>query len=474
MLITGGTGTLGRLFARHLVTKHGVRNLLLVSRRGLDAPGAADLVAELSGLGAEVAVAACNVADRAALSTLLAGIPVKQPLTGVVHAAGTLHDGLISGMTPERLDAVLTPKLDAAWNLHDLTRDLGLSAFVLFSSIMGTIGNAGQGNYAAANVFLDALAQHRRAIGLPANSLAWGFWSERSELTGDLDDADISRMARMGLKPLPSDEGVALFDAAFAGGEATATLAALDLNGLRALVTQASLPEVLRGLVRGRRTASAATVTGSTLADRLAGRPAEDVNRELLDLVRSHTATVLGHAAADSVQPAVAFREIGLDSLSAVELRKRLNEATGLRLSATVVFDHPTPSTLAALLREKLVGGSTEAVTPVVAAPASAADDDPVVDCRDGLSLPGWRVVAGTLGAGGRWPRRDRRASGESRLGLGLSMTPIPTTGKLCAGRGLPLRRRRVRCRVLPGEPARGACDGSPAPAAARNLLGGV
>ncbi|MGW2525400.1 SDR family NAD(P)-dependent oxidoreductase, partial [Streptomyces sp. NPDC001617] len=413
VLITGGTGTLGSLFARHLVTKHGVRNLLLVSRRGPDTPGAADLVAELSELGAEVTVAACDVADRAALSALLAGIPVNQPLTGVVHAAGTLDDGLISGMTPERLDAVLAPKLDAAWNLHDLTRDHGLSAFVLFSSIMGTIGNAGQGNYAAANVFLDALAQYRRVAGLPATSLAWGFWSERSELTADLGDVDIARMARTGLKPLPSDEGVALFDAALAGGEVTATLAALDLDRLRARATQTSLPEVLRGLVRARRTATAVTATGTTFADRLAGRPAEDVNRELLDLVRSHTATVLGHAGAGSVPPDVAFRELGLDSLSAVELRKRLNEVTGLRLSATVVFDHPTPSTLAALLREELLGASTQVVTPAAAGPASTGNDELVavvgMGCRypGGASSPGdlWDLVQSGRDAIGGLPR---------------------------------------------------------------------
>ncbi|MYX74765.1 type I polyketide synthase, partial [Streptomyces sp. SID3915] len=389
VLITGGTGTLGRLFARHLVTKHGVRNLLLVSRRGPGTPGAADLVNELSGLGAEATVAACDVADRTAVAALLAKIPPDHPLTGVVHAAGVLDDGLVSGMTPERLDAVLAPKLDAAWNLHDLTRDLGLSAFVLFSSVMGTIGNAGQGNYAAANVFLDALAQHRRTAGLPAASFAWGFWSERSELTRDLGDADIARMARSGLKPLSSDEGVTLFDAALADGEVTATLAALDLDRVRAQAGHASVPEVLRGLVRARRAATAVTATGSTLTDRLAGRPAEDVDRELLDLVRSHTATVLGHADGGSVQPAVAFRELGLDSLSAVELRKRLNDVTGLRLSATVVFDHPTPSALAALLRGELLGESTQVVTPTATAPSSAADDDPIVIVGMGCRFPG-------------------------------------------------------------------------------------
>ncbi|MFG1611090.1 SDR family NAD(P)-dependent oxidoreductase, partial [Actinoplanes sp. NPDC049265] len=389
VLITGGTGTLGAIFARHLVTRHAVRNLMLVSRRGRSHPGAAALIDELSGLGAEVTVAACDVSDRDALSALLDGIPATRPLSGVVHTAGTLDDGLISGMTPEKLEAVLTPKLDAAWLLHDLTRDRGLSAFVLFSSIMGTIGNAGQGNYAAANGFLDALAQHRRGTGLPATSLAWGFWDERTGMTGDLDATDIARMARTGLKPLPTAEGVALFDAAMAAGAATVTLAALDVDQLRAQAAQASLPEVLRGLVRARRTATAVTTTGSTLADELAGRPAEDVDRELLELVRSHAATVLGHAGAESVPPAVAFREMGFDSLSALELRKRLSQVTGLRLPATVVFDHPTPFGLADFLRGQLLGESAPDSGRAAAVPAAATDDDPVVVVGMGCRYPG-------------------------------------------------------------------------------------
>ncbi|MBO3747330.1 SDR family NAD(P)-dependent oxidoreductase, partial [Streptosporangiaceae bacterium NEAU-GS5] len=391
VLITGGTGTLGGLFARHLVTTQGVRHLLLVSRRGPDAPGAADLVAELARLGADATAAACDVTDRAALSALLATIPADRPLTGVVHAAGILDDGLVSTLTPERLDAVLRPKLDAAWNLHDLTRGLGLSAFVLFSSIMGTIGNAGQGNYAAANVFLDALAQHRRAIGLPATSLAWGFWDQRSGMTGDLSDADIERMARTGLRPLPSDEGVALFDAAFAGGEVTATLAALDMDRLRARAEQASLPEVLRGLVRARRTAAAVTATGSALADRLAGRPAEEIDRELLDLVCSHTATVLGHAGAGAVRPDVAFREHGIDSLSAMELRNRLNDVTGLRLPSTVVFDYPTPYALVAHVRAELLGDAVPVAAPAMAAHAAGGDgdDDPIAIVGMACRYPG-------------------------------------------------------------------------------------
>ncbi|MGO4758261.1 beta-ketoacyl reductase, partial [Streptomyces sp. 2MCAF27] len=174
VLITGGTGTLGAVLARHLVGRHGVRHLLLASRRGPDAPGATELGAELAELGAEVTVRACDSGDRAALADLIARIPTGHPLTGVVHAAGVLDDATVSSLTPRHLDTALTPKADAAFHLHELTRHAQLRAFVLFSSAAGVLGAAGQGNYAAANAFLDALAEHRRAQGLPALSLAWG------------------------------------------------------------------------------------------------------------------------------------------------------------------------------------------------------------------------------------------------------------------------------------------------------------
>uniref|UniRef100_UPI000560DAAC beta-ketoacyl reductase n=1 Tax=Streptomyces hygroscopicus TaxID=1912 RepID=UPI000560DAAC len=220
VLVTGATGVLGGLVARHLVVEHGVRRLLLVSRRGAAAEGAGALVAELSELGADVAVAACDVADREALGGLLAGVPADHPLTGVVHAAGVLDDGLVSAMSPDRLADVMRPKVDAAWNLHELTRGVELSAFVLFSSAAGVLGSAGQGNYAAANVFLDALAAVRRAEGLAGTSLAWGMWERRSGMTGDLGRADLARMARSGLRALSSDEGLALFDAGVGADEA--------------------------------------------------------------------------------------------------------------------------------------------------------------------------------------------------------------------------------------------------------------
>ncbi|MBP2048330.1 acyl transferase domain-containing protein [Streptomyces griseochromogenes] len=401
VLITGGTGTLGGRFARHLVTEYGVRRLLLVSRRGPGAEGAAELVERLAGLGATATAVACDVSDPEALSGLLEAIPAEHPLTAVVHTAGVLDDGLVSALTPERMDAVLRPKADAAWHLHRLTQGRDLRAFVLFSSVMGALGGAGQGNYAAANVYLDALAALRRAQGLPATSLAWGFWDERSELTGDLDQADLARMARAGLVPLRSDEGLALFDTALALGEPTLVPARLDTTRL-AKDGNGPLPAVLGALVRpraARRTAAAGSAGGATGGQRFAGMSAADAERELMEAVRAHTATVLGHATPEAVRPDSRFKDIGFDSLSSVELRNRLSAAFGLRLPATAVFDHPTPATMARHLRGELLGEATPAAAPVVTA---AALDEPVAIVGMGCRLPGgvtspeelWELVA--------------------------------------------------------------------------------
>ncbi|BBC30132.1 Polyketide synthase [Streptomyces graminofaciens] len=373
VLVTGAFGVLGGLVARHLVTRHGVRHLLLTGRRGADTPEATALVDELTALGAQVEAAACDTADRDAVAALLAGIPDAHPLTAVVHSAGTLDDGVIGSLTPERLDHVLRPKADAALNLHELTRDLPLAAFVLFSSASGTVGSSGQGNYAAANAFLDALAQHRRAQGLPGQSLAWGMWAERSTLTGTLDEVDLRRIARGGVGALTSDEGLALFDTALERDDAVLVPVRLDLARLRARAGTAAVPALFRALVRGAARRTAATggdLDGAdALRKRLAGLAADDAHAVLADLVCAHAADVLGHAGASAVDPERAFRQLGFDSLTAVELRNRLNAATGLRLPATLVFDYPSPAAVAGYCAERLApaGSASQAPAPTLA-----------------------------------------------------------------------------------------------------------
>ncbi|MEV4743885.1 thioester reductase domain-containing protein [Streptomyces sp. NPDC049555] len=359
VLVTGGTGNLGALFARHLVQTHGVRHLLLTSRRGPAAPGAQKVAAELRALGATVTVAACDASDRNAVAQLLAQIPAEHPLTAVVHTAGVLDDGLITSLTPERLAAVLRPKADAAWHLHELTKDLDLAAFVLFSSIAGVVGGPGQANYAAANVFLDALAQHRAAHGLPATSLAWGLWEQDSGMSGHLDEVDLKRIARSGFRPVTAAQGTALLDAALGLGEPALVATPLDLAPLRAQPAQA--PVVLSALVRTpvRRTARNSDGVDGSLADRLAGLAPDEQQQTVLAMVVAEVGEVLGHAGTGGVDAGQSFPSLGFDSLTSVELRNRLGAAAGVKLPPTVVFDHPTPERLAAfLLTEALTAGA--------------------------------------------------------------------------------------------------------------------
>ncbi|SCL50337.1 type I polyketide synthase [Micromonospora peucetia] len=361
VLVTGATGALGRLVARHLVRRHGVRELLLVSRSGPAAEGAADLRDELVALGAEVTVAACDVADSDALAALLAAHPVR----AVVHAAGVVDDAVISSLTPQQVDRVLRPKVDAATNLHELTRDL--TAFVLFSSASGVLGGPGQGNYAAGNAYLDALAQHRRANGQPAVSLAWGRW-EQAGMAEQLTEADLRRMSRSGIGALSVDEALALFDAALHTRGLVAPIR-LDHRALRERAVAGLVPPVLRGLVRvpARRAADAEAGAVDALRQRLAGRDAEEAEVILLDLVRTQVAGVLAYPDPGAVAADRPFSELGFDSLTAVELRNRVSAATGLRLPATLVFDHPTSKALAAYLRAELAGESDEANTVLAA-----------------------------------------------------------------------------------------------------------
>ncbi|MGW7720803.1 SDR family NAD(P)-dependent oxidoreductase, partial [Streptomyces chartreusis] len=385
VLITGGTGGLGAEVARHLVIEHGVRDLLLVSRRGPEAPGAAELTAELKQLGARVSVAACDVADRDALAAALAGVE----LTAVLHAAGVLDDGLIGDLSAERLGRVVAAKAESALHLHELTADRELSAFVLFSSFAGVVGNPGQAAYAAANNALDALAAARRAAGLPAVSLAWGMWATGSGMGGTLDAAELERMARQGYPALETGHGLALLDAALLLDEPTAVPVALRVPAL-AEAGHDTLPGVLHDLVpaaRRRRDARRPLGTGGgELADRLRGLRSDERERLLLDTVRAQIAAVLGHASPAQIDPDRAFKDLGFDSLTAVDLRNRLRTATGIALPATLVFDHPTPGALVAHLGTHLLGDDAPGRTP---APGPAATDDPIAIVGLGCRFPG-------------------------------------------------------------------------------------
>ncbi|TDD14870.1 SDR family NAD(P)-dependent oxidoreductase, partial [Nonomuraea diastatica] len=371
VLVTGGTGALGAMAARRLVTEHGVRHLVLAGRRGPDADGAAALEEELTGLGAAVRIVACDAADRDALAGLLAAIPAEHPLTGVVNTAGVLDDGMISSLTPERVAAVLRPKVDAAVNLHELTEHLDLAQFVLYSGAAGVLGSPGQGNYAAANTFLDALAQHRRARGLAATSLAWGLWTPQSGsgMTGHLDEADLGRLSRSGMGALGVDQGLDLFDRALGADEAALVPINLDLATLRAGAAKGFGHPMFRGLVRiaTRRVVVAEAPQADSLTDRLAALPDDDRLPMLLDLVRGHVAAVLGFSGPEAVEPARAFKEIGFDSLTAVELRNRLKTVTGLRLPASLVFDYPNSAALAGHLLEELAPPAHSAEQQILA-----------------------------------------------------------------------------------------------------------
>ncbi|OBK15336.1 type I polyketide synthase [Mycobacterium asiaticum] len=385
VLITGGTGMAGSLLARHVVAQHGVRHLVLISRRGPEAPGAAELTAELEAAGTQVQVVACDAADRPALAKVIADIPVQRPLSAVIHAAGVLDDATVTSLTPDRVDAVLRAKVDAAWNLHELTRDLNVSAFVMFSSMAGLVGSSGQANYSAANCFLDALAAHRRAHHLPAMSLGWGLWEQASAMTGGLDAAGRARLGREGVLALSSQEALELFDTALIVDEPFLAPARIDLAALRA---HAAVPPMFRDLVTGpgRRQVDeslAAAKSKSALAHRLHGLSEAEQHAVLLDLVRSHIATVLGNVAPEAIDPDKAFQELGFDSLTAVEMRNRLKSATGLSLSPTLIFDYPTPSGLASYMRTELAGMPQE-IKQVPAVRATGDDAIAIVgmSCR--------------------------------------------------------------------------------------------
>ncbi len=394
ILITGATGGLGSLLAKHLAEHHGAHHLLLVSRSGPEAEGAKELAEDLRALGAEAEIAACDAADREALQGLLAQVPAEHPLGAIFHCAGTLADATVESLDPESLEKVFAPKADAAWHLHELSRDSDLGAFVLYSSAAGTLGGPGQGNYAAANVFCDALAQKRRAEGLAASSIAWGLWQQESAMTSGLGEGDLARMRRSGLEPISERQGLTFLDAALAADPPTAFAVPLDRGALRTLASAGTLPPLFSGLVRAPRRRG----PSGSLGAKLATLPEPEHEGHVLELVRAEVAAVLGHTSARDVDPAKAFQEQGFDSLAAVELRNRLSAATGLRLSATAVFDHPNAAALAThLLAEASASGPARAL-----AVRATASEEPIAIVGMACRYPGtvaspqelWRLVS--------------------------------------------------------------------------------
>ena len=393
VLVTGGTGMVGGVLARHVVGAYGVGHVVLAGRRGDEAEGVAGLVAELERAGATVTVVACDVADRDAVAGLVEQLARQcPPLTGVIHAAGTLDDAPITSLTPERVDAVLRAKVDGAWNLHEVTRDLGLSVFALCSSMAGVVGAPGQGNYAAANAFLDGLAAYRRAGGLAGISLAWGLWEQPSAMTAHLGGRDRARISRGGLAAMTAGQAVELFDAALIVDHPVVVAARLDHNALANPALSEALPPLFSTLVRRpRRRLVEDTVDAaqsmSVLAQRLGGLSADEQHDLLVGLVCIQAAAVLGHPGPDDVDPQRAFQDLGFDSLSAIELRNRLKTATGLALPPTLVFDYPTPTALAGHLGQLLTRRRWQPVRAPVRARVGV--DEPVAMVGMACRFPG-------------------------------------------------------------------------------------
>jgi mycoketide-CoA synthase len=353
ILITGGTGALGARLAKHLAVEHHIKHLLLASRRGADAPGASELRDTLETLGVNVTITACDTSNRDELAGLLAAIPEKYPLRGIVHAAAVLDDAVIESLTAKQLQRVLAAKADAAWHLHELTSNLDLAIFVLFSSAAGLLGSPGQASYAAANSLLDTLATLRRQQGLPATSIAWGPWSATDGMTATLARVDRARIERSGLRALSPQRGLELFDALHNTVEVPALAIDLDSRALREQATAGTLPRLLESVTRTT-TSNLTSRAEPPLAQRLAGADDKQRERSLLELICNEAARVLGHSSPEQIEPERTFKELGFESLTAVELRNRVNAASGLRLATAVLFDYPTPRLLCAHLLTQL------------------------------------------------------------------------------------------------------------------------
>ncbi|MFD7539181.1 type I polyketide synthase [Streptomyces sp. NPDC059819] len=429
VLVTGGTGALGAHVARWLA-REGAEHLVLTSRRGTDAPGAAELKAELAELGARATIAACDAADRDALARLLDKIPDDAPLTGVFHTAGVLDDGVLDVLTEDRMASVFRAKAESARHLDELTRDADLTAFVLFSSLTGTVGAPGQGNYAAANAFLDALAERRRAAGLPAVSLAWGPWGGGGMAAADGSEERMRQAGLPVMDPARATEALrrATLHAAAQGGHAdspvpvreAAALVVADVvwdrftdgfTATRRSTLFDDLPEV--AAARTAHPTSADDTETPPLKQQLAALSRPDAERALLDLVRTQAAAVLGHGGKQAVPGDGAFKGLGFDSLTSVEFRNRLGVATGLTLPATLVFDHPSPRAVADYLSGHLLTADvTDSAAVIPTSTGTAADDEPIAIVSMSCRFPGgvrgpedlWRLVADGVDALGEFP----------------------------------------------------------------------
>ncbi|MFF8104514.1 SDR family NAD(P)-dependent oxidoreductase, partial [Streptomyces sp. NPDC016640] len=423
VLLTGGTGALGRRVAVHLARRHGVRRMLLVSRSGPNAPESAALERELTELGVHATFVSCDLADPADVRKAVAGVPSEHPLTGVVHTAGVLDDGALARLTPERIDTVLRAKADAVRHLHEATLGHPLRAFVLFSAAAGLLGRPGQASYAAANGVLDAFARLRRAAGLPAVSLAWGLWDGPDGMAGGLDATALRRLRRDGILPMPADQALELLDQAlttYRDGPALLVPLLLDSAALRRAAREngpASVPPLLRALVPSRphrhRTTTATSVrdgSGPGPSASLAALPPEERATALLDMVSEQVAGVLGHASATEIDPERPFHEIGFDSLATLELRNRLGRLVDLRLPTTLAFDRPTPRKVAEWINAELPAAApapgTSAADPVLTGIDQVARAVALMDAEDGRRADVRQRLVGLLTA------LDRPASG--------------------------------------------------------------
>ncbi|MGO9103178.1 MAG: type I polyketide synthase, partial [Mycobacterium sp.] len=367
-------------------------------RRGPDAPGAGELQQHLSGLGAKAAITACDTADPAELAAALDTVSADHPLTAVIHAAGVLDDAVVTELSPQQLDAALAGKADAAWHLHRLTADRDLAAVVLFSSAAGTLGSPGQANYAAANAFLDALARHRHHTQRPATSVAWGYWQTPTGMTAHLNTIDLTRLTSTGVIPITSERGLALFDAALISQQPNVVASPFNTGALTRQARHNSLDPVLSGLVTSRPQAAAATAR--TLAAMLATQTPQQRLHTLTAMVTATTAAVLAHPDPAALDPDRPFKDLGIDSLTALELRNTLNRHTGLTLPATLAFDHPTPTALAHHLTTQLSAATPASTTNgyvqqiqelITSIPASRLEEADIVELLKKLASNDYR-----------------------------------------------------------------------------------